>query len=176
MFYGMVTDPAPAVFNRRILTRKGVFMNSLAEVNDFVAQKTLAMVGLSRNEKAFSASIFKELTTKGYKLLPVNPSAAQISGHACYPTLASLPEKVGGVLIVTPPGQTEKIVREAADQGITRVWVQQGAHSPEAEKLCQDLGLSAVSGKCIMMFAEPVGSIHGVHRWFAKVFGTLPKE
>ncbi len=155
---------------------KGALMNSLSEVNEFVSQKTLAMVGLSRNEKAFSASIFKELTTKGYKLLPVNPNAAEIGGHVCYPSLASLPEKVGGVLIVTPPTQTEKVVREAADQGIKRVWVQQGAQTPATEKLCQERGLSAVSGKCIMMFAEPVNSIHSVHRWFAKVFGQLPKE
>jgi uncharacterized protein len=150
-------------------------MNSLAEVKDFVSQKTLAMVGLSRNEKAFSASIFKELTGKGYRLLPVNPNATTIGGLPCYPTLASLPEKVGGVLIVTPPAQTETVVREAADQGYARVWIQQGAQTPAAEKLCKERGLSAVSGKCIMMFAEPVSSIHSVHRWFAKVFGTLPQ-
>ena len=151
-------------------------MNSLHEVNDFVAQKTLAMVGLSRNEKAFSANIFKELTAKGYRLLPVNPNATSISGQTCYRDLASLPEKVGGVLIVTPPGQTESVVRDAAQQGISRVWIQQGAATAAAEKLCQEHGLSAVSGKCIMMFAEPVGSIHGVHRWFAKVFGGLPRN
>jgi predicted CoA-binding protein len=151
-------------------------MNSLSEVKDFVSQKTLAMVGLSRNEKAFSASIFKELTEKGYRLLPVNPKATSIGGHACYPNLASLPEKVGGVLIVTPPAQTEAVVREAADRGITRVWIQQGAQTPAAEKLALDRGLTAVSRKCIMMFAEPVGSVHGVHRWFAKVFGQLPRN
>ncbi len=156
--------------------KKGVLMNSLSEVKDFVSQKTLAMVGLSRNEKAFSASIFKELTAKGYKLLPINPNAAEIGGHVCYPSLAKLPEKVGGVLIVTPAAQTARVVQEAADRGMTRVWIQQGAHSPEAEKLCQERGLSAVSGKCIMMFAEPVSSIHSVHRWFAKTFGQLPKD
>jgi uncharacterized protein len=150
-------------------------MNSLAEVKDFVAQKTLAMVGLSRDEKAFSANIFKELTTKGYKLLAVNPNATSIGGRPCYPTIASLPEKVGGVLIVTSAAQTEKVVREAADQGITRVWIQQGANTPAAEKLCRERGLSAVSGKCIMMFAEPVNSIHSAHRWFSKVFGQLPR-
>ena len=151
-------------------------MNSLSEVKDFVSQKTLAMVGLSRSETAFSANIYKELTAKGYRLLPVNPNASDIRGASCYPNLASLPEKVGGVLIVTPPAQTEAVVREAADQGMTRVWIQQGAQSPAAEKLCQERGLSAVSRKCIMMFAEPVNSIHGMHRWVAKVFGQLPRD
>jgi hypothetical protein len=82
---------------------------------------------------------------------------------------------VGGVLVVTPPSQSEKIVHEAAAQGISRVWLQHGAQSDAAVAACVEHGLSAVSGKCIMMFAEPVSSIHGVHRWFAKVFGTLPK-
>jgi predicted CoA-binding protein len=150
-------------------------MNSLSEVKEFVSQKTLAMVGLSRSETAFSTSIYKELTAKGYRLLPVNPNATDIRGTPCYPNLSSLPEKVGGVLIVTAPAQTEAVVREAADRGLTRVWIQQGAHTPAAEKVCQERGLSAVSRKCIMMFAEPVGSIHGVHRWFAGVFGQLPR-
>jgi len=50
-----------------------------------------------------------------------------------------------------------------------------GAQSDAALALCRKKGLQTVSGKCIMMFADPIGSIHGVHSWFAKVFGTLPR-
>ncbi len=150
-------------------------MNTKQDIQDFLAQKTIAMVGLSRDEKAFSANIRKELTAKGYRILAVNPHATSIGGEACYPSLAALPEKVGGALVVTPPAQTEKVVREAAAQGITRLWLQQGAQSDAALAACTELGLTAVSKKCIMMFAEPVESIHSVHRWFAKVFGQLPR-
>ena len=79
------------------------------------------------------------------------------------------------MLVFTAPAQSEKVVAEAAAQGIRRVWLQQGAQSEAALALCREKGLQAVSGKCIMMFAEPVGSVHGVHRWFAKVFGQLPR-
>jgi predicted CoA-binding protein len=150
-------------------------MNTKQEIQEFVSQKTIAMAGLSRNEKAFSANIRKELQGKGYKVLAVNPHATRIGGEPCYPSLSALPEKVGAVLVVTPPAQSEQIVRDAAAQGITRVWLQQGAQSDAAAALCAEKGMSAVSGKCIMMFAEPVGSYHGVHRWFAKVFGQIPK-
>ena len=150
-------------------------MNTKQDIRDFVSQKTIAMVGLSRDEKAFSASIKKELQSKGYRILAVNPNASSIGGETCYPNLAALPEKVGGVLIVTPPAQSEQVVRDAAAQGINHVWLQRGAHSDAAAAACLRHGLSAVSGKCIMMFAEPVTSVHGVHRWFAKVFGQLPK-
>jgi uncharacterized protein len=149
-------------------------MNTKQDVQEFVSQKTIAMAGLSRDEKAFSASIKKELQSKGYRILPVNPNAASIGGETCYPSLAALPEKVGGVLIVTPPSQSEQVVKDAATQGISRVWLQPGTQSEAAVAACKKHGLSAVSGKCIMMFAEPVTSIHGVHRWFSKVFGQLP--
>jgi len=150
-------------------------MNTLREIKDFLSQKTIAMAGLSRDEKASSRSVRKELLAKGYRVLGVNPNAEMIAGEKCYPNLAALPEKVGGVLVFTRPSETEKVVREAAAQGITRVWVQLGAQSEAALAVCQEKGLSTVYGKCIMMFAEPVTSIHGVHRWFAKVFGQIPK-
>jgi uncharacterized protein len=150
-------------------------MNTRAEIDDFLKQKTLAMAGLSRDEKAFSATVFKELTAKGYRVLPVNPNAQSVQGQKCYPSLAALPEAPGGVLIFTPPAATEAVVREAAARGIKRVWVQQGAQSAAALAAFKETGMSGAFGKCVMMFAEPVASIHGVHRWFAKVFGTLPR-
>jgi uncharacterized protein len=150
-------------------------MNTLSDIKDFVSQKTIAMAGLSRNDKAFSSNIRKELAARGYKIIPVNPNAESIGGEKCYANLAAIPDKVGGVLIVTAPAQSEKIVRDAAAAGITRVWLQQGAQSDAAVAACREKGMTAVSGRCIMMFAEPVTSIHGVHRWFAGIFGTLPK-
>ena len=149
-------------------------MNTKQDIQEFLAQKTLAMAGISRSEKAFSAVVNNELKAKGYRVLPVNPHAGTIAGEPCYPSMAALPERVGGVVVFTPPAETEKVVRDAAAQGITRVWLQQGTASAAALAFCREKGMQVVSGKCIMMFAEPVGSIHGVHRWFAKVFGQLP--
>ncbi len=150
-------------------------MNTKQEIEGFVSQKVIAMAGMSRDPKSTSASMRRELESKGYRILAVNPHATSIGGAPCYPDLASLPEKVGGVLVVTPSTQSENVVRDAAAQGISRVWVQMGAQSAAAEAACVEKGLSAVSGKCIMMFAEPVTSVHSVHRWFAKVFGQLPR-
>ena len=150
-------------------------MNTKEEIQGFLAQKTLAVAGMSRDEKSFSANVSKELKAKGYRLLPVNPNAKEIGGEPCYPGLSALPEKVGGVLVFTRPEHTEQIVRDAVAAGIGHVWIQQGAQSVAALAVCRDKGLSAVSGKCILMFAEPVGSFHSVHRWFAKVFGQVPR-
>lgn len=150
-------------------------MNTRQDVEDFLAQKTLAMAGLSRSEQAFSMTVYRELKSKGYHLLPVNPNANVIAGDKCYPDLHALPEQVGGVIVFTPPAETERVVREAAEAGIRRIWIQQGAESEAALAYCRENDLDAISGQCVMMFAEPVASFHGFHRWFKKLFGGLPK-
>jgi predicted CoA-binding protein len=150
-------------------------MSSRAMVTDFVAQRKLAVVGVSRQGRKFGNTAFRELKAKGYKLVPVHPQAETIEGERCYPNLASLPEPVDGVLVVVPPAETEKVVREAAAAGIKRVWMQQGAESPAAIKFCQENGLNAVHGECILMFIEPAAWFHRAHRWVWKLLGKLPK-
>ncbi|MCZ7557329.1 MAG: CoA-binding protein [Bacteroidia bacterium] len=142
----------------------------------FTEQRTLALAGASRNGKKFGNTLLKDLANKGYTVHPVHPSAESIDGVRAFPSLAALPEAVGGLVLVVPPAESEKLVREAADAGIPRIWMQQGAESPEAIRLCEERGLECTHGYCLLMFADPVNSIHRVHRWFAKVFGKLPKE
>ena len=150
-------------------------MSSKAAVTDFVAQRKLAVVGVSRQGKKFGNMAFRELKAKGYRLLPVHPQAETIEGEPCYPSLAALPEPVDGVLVVVPPAETEKVVREAAAAGIKRIWMQQGAESPAAIRFCQENGLDAVHGECILMFAEPAAWFHRAHRWVWKLVGKLPR-
>jgi predicted CoA-binding protein len=81
---------------------------------------------------------------------------------------------VGGVLIVVPPAQTEKVVRLAAEAGIPRVWMQQGSESEAAVKFCRENGIAEVHGECIMMYAGQAG-FHKFHRWMWKLFGKAPR-
>ena len=150
-------------------------MTEQAVVNDFIAQKKLAIVGVSRSGKKFGNSILKEMTSKGYEMYPVHPEAAEIDGHRCASTLRDVAGEVGGVVMVVKPEQTEQLVREARDAGITRVWMQQGAHSEAAVAFCREAGMSVVANECLLMFSEPVKGVHGFHRWLWKVFGKLPR-
>jgi predicted CoA-binding protein len=150
-------------------------MTSRAVVDDFVSQRKLAVVGVSRQKMKFGNLAFKELRRKGYKLFPVHPHAETIEGELCYPSLAALPEPVGGVLVVVPPAQAEQVVRDAAAAGIRRVWLQQGAGSATAIRFCEENGISAVHGECILMFAEPAAFYHRAHRWVWKLLGKLPR-
>jgi predicted CoA-binding protein len=150
-------------------------MTSKAAVRDFLAQRSLAIVGVSRKKAKFGNMAFKELKRKGYRLFPVHPQAEAIAGERCYPALTALPEPVDGVLAVVPPAQTEQVVRDAAAAGIKRVWMQQGAESPPAIKFCEENGISVVHGECILMFAEPAAWFHRAHRWLWGLLGKLPQ-
>ena len=140
-----------------------------ADVENFVGQHKLAMVGVSRDTKKFGNAAYKALKEKGYQVYPINRNVETIEGDRCYPGLGALPETVDGVVIVVPPAETEKVVREADAAGIKNVWMQQGAESDEAVQYCQ------AHGEGIMMFAPPVTSVHRWHRGAWKLFGKLPK-
>jgi len=150
-------------------------MTSKAAVADFVSQRKLAVVGVSRKKMKFGNLAFKELKRKGYKLFPVHPHAEQLEGERCSASLAALPEPVDGLLVIVPPAQAERVVRAAAAAGIRRVWLQQGAGSPAAIRFCAENGISAVHGECILMFAEPAAWYHRAHRWVWGLLGKLPR-
>ncbi len=150
-------------------------MNTRKSVDDFLSQKTIALVGLSRKGNQFSNMARKELKKKGYTVIPVNPATDEIDGEKCYPNLAAVKDMADAALVMTPSSQVTAVVQDAADSGIKNVWIQQGCESDEAIQLATDRGLSLVSGECIMMFAEPAGGLHKFHRFIWNILGKLPK-
>jgi predicted CoA-binding protein len=144
-----------------------------AAIQTFINSKRLALVGVSRGGKKFGNMAHKELKARGYQTFIVHPQAAELGGERCYPNLAALSGKVDGVWICVPPKQATEVLREAVAAGMRNIWLQQGSESPEVLKLARELGLSPISGKCILMYAPPVGSFHKFHRLFARLFGKL---
>jgi len=148
-------------------------MVSRAAIEDFVAQRRLALVGVSRDGRGFGNVVRKELGARGYELRLVHPSASSIGGQACAARLADVAGHVDGVVLVTPPEATTVLVREAAEAGVRRVWMQQGAESDAAIRFCESSGLAAIHGECILMYTTPRG-IHALHRWLRRAFRRLP--
>jgi len=150
-------------------------MNSHAEIESFLTPKKLAFIGVSGNPKKFSRLAFKELTKKGFDIYPVNPKLDEIDGKKCCHEIPELPDDVKHALFMTPKPQTDSELIKALEKGIDHIWIQQGAHTNQIEKLVNGKDVKVVNNKCIMMFAQPVGSIHKFHRFFVKVFGKYPR-
>ena len=155
-------------------------MTTLAEqVEDFLAQKRIAVAGVSRDRNQPANAIFRKLRDSGHEVFATNPKTQKAEGAACYPDLASIPGGVDAVMIATPPAAGEKIVRQCSELGISRVWMHRsfgaGSVSEAAVDYCREHGISVIPGGCPMMFDEPVDVAHKCMRWFLGVTGKLPK-
>ena len=140
-------------------------------IQNFIEKKKVAVVGASRNDKKFGNAAAKELLERGYEVFYVHPEADEIDGHSTYPNLEAVKDQVKSVWVNVPPERGEMILRDAAAAGLTKVWLQQGADSPELIELGEELGLDLVAGKCILMYAEPVRSFHKFHQVVWKLIG-----
>lgn len=143
------------------------------EIVDFLEGKRFAVVGVSRAEKKFGNAIFTELKARGFQMYAVHPEMKEIGGEPCYPNLAALQGKIDGVIVCVQPDKAGAVLRDAANAGVKNVWLQSGAQSAETQALAASLGLKVVAGKCILMYAQPVGSFHGFHRGIMRLFGQL---
>jgi len=158
-------------------------MPSLNEaVADFLAQKRIAVAGVSRTKDDAANGIYRKLKKAGYQVFPLNPNAETFDGDPCYPDLQAIPDGVDGVVIVTRPELTEAIARQCAAAGVPRVWMHRSLEvigssvSDPAVQFCREHGISVIPGACPMMFCEPVDFGHKCLRWFAGLTGGLPKQ
>jgi predicted CoA-binding protein len=121
-------------------------------ITDFLAGTTYAVVGASNDRWKYGNKVLRCYLQNGRKAIPVNPNATIVEGIAAVPDLASIPEPIHGVSIITQPEITEQIVEEAAKAGITRLWMQPGAESERAIERARELGLSVIAGgPCLLV-------------------------
>ncbi len=114
----------------------------------------VAVVGASRDKEKYGYKVLMDLRNAGYETYGVNPSVDEIEGVPCYPDLASLPERPQLVITVVPPKVTEKVVREAKEAGLGRIWMQPGSESDAASSYCEDNGIEYMRDACIMIFRK----------------------
>lgn len=147
----------------------------LDEIKQFMANKNMAVVGVSRDSKKFGNALVKELKTKEYNLYPVHPEMETAEDVKCYPSVEALPDEVTAMIISTKPERTTEIVKQAIARGIKQIFLQQGSQNDEAVNYALENGANIIQRRCALMFAEPVGSIHKFHRTLSKLFGAYPK-
>ena len=150
-------------------------MKPIETINLFLQQPYIAVVGVSRNKNKFGNTVYKTLKKKGIKVLPVNPHLTEFDGDKCFSDVETLPPHVKAVFINTPPEKTMQIVERALHKGIQHFWLQQGSSNNEVHQLLKEKQIDFTSDRCIMMFAEPVGSFHRFHRFLSKLTGNYPQ-
>ena len=135
-------------------------------VREYLSPRAMAVVGASNAGKKFGNLVCRELKTRGFRVIPVNPHEKEISYEKCYRTINELNCRIDRILIVLPPILTEQIIMELNPAIISYVWMQNGAGSSNAIRVCHEKGIKTIYGQCILMHAEPVRSYHLLHRWW----------
>jgi uncharacterized protein len=146
-------------------------------VQDFLAQKRIAVCGLSRTTDSGAGAIYLKLRDHGYQVFAVHPSAEALHGDECYPNLGAIPGGVDAVFIMNSPDISEGIVYEAAQLGIKRIWMHNNTLMPSsvseaAIDYCHKAGIDVISVGCPMMFIEP-DIFHKCMCWMIRATGRM---
>jgi predicted CoA-binding protein len=151
---------------------------SLEPIENFLSQKRIAMVGISRERQNIGVSLLEEFSRRGCEVLPVNPNTREILGRPCFARVQDIQPAPDAALLLTSPAVTNSVVRDCVEAGIKRIWMYrgggQGSVSAEAVEFCRANGIELVPGQCPFMFLNPVRSIHRVHRFIFKITGQYP--
>jgi predicted CoA-binding protein len=153
-------------------------------VQDFLAQRKIAIVGVSDKRDTGCNLAYKNFKEAGYEVYAVNPRMPQFEGDPCYADLKSIPEKPDAVFLLTNPNVTEQIVQQCVDLGVKRVWMHcmmgtkpglaagMTSVSQSAVEMCRANGIEVIPGSCPNQFLNPDGG-HKFMRGLWRLFGFM---
>ena len=121
-------------------------MNIQERIAEFLAGSPHAVVGASQDRSKYGNKVLRAYQQHNLPAFPVNPNADEVEGVPAYPDLASLPESVHGISVITPPKTTDVIVQQAGELGIKNVWMQPGSESEEALSRAEELDMNVIAG------------------------------
>jgi predicted CoA-binding protein len=162
---------------------EGVLMAKIDTlVQDFLAQKKIAVVGVSDQRETGCNLAYRKFKEAGYSVYAVNPRLAAFNGDPCYPDLKSIPQKPDAVFILANPKVSEQIVQQCVDLGIKHVWMHcmmgtkpglaanMTSVSQGAVHLCRENGITVIPGACPNQFLNPDFG-HGLMRVMWRTLG-----
>jgi predicted CoA-binding protein len=123
--------------------------------------RTIAIVGLSRNELRPSYFVGYYLKRHGYRVIPVNPREAEILGEKSFPSLADVPLPVDIVDVFRAPDALPEIARDAVAIGAGALWCQFGVINAEAARIAEAGGVTVIMDRCLKVeHARFAGRMH----------------
>lgn len=137
-------------------------------IRDFLAQKRVAVIGVSRSGQDVGAGICKRLKANGYQVWGVNPNGGEVHGQPLQRSVADIPGGVDAAVVVTAPAATLDAVKQCEAAGVRRVWIHDntllpGSASPAALEFAGAHHMAVIPNGCPMMHvnADPVHACLG---------------
>jgi uncharacterized protein len=113
--------------------------------------KNIAVVGMSRDPVKAAHFVPKYMIERGYNIIPVNPSANEILGKRTYAKVSDIKSQVDMIDVFRPSEDVYSVVEDSVKKPDVKViWLQEGIHNAEAEKMALDNKIDVVFNRCIM--------------------------
>ena len=126
-------------------------MPDIKEILD--KNKTIAMVGVSKDPKKPSTIVMKYMQEYGFKVIPVNPrvKGEKIHGEEVFEKITDIKEKVEIVDVFRPSKEVYAIAEDAVKIGAKVLWLQLGIRDEKAKELVEKNDIEYVDNKCTKM-------------------------
>lgn len=115
----------------------------------FETTKSIAVVGLSPDEKKASFLVAQFLQENGFRIFPIYPKCEEILGEKVYRNLNEIPEKIDTALLFRRSEFAKEVLEQVKTKKIPNFWLQLGIYNDEVAKECEILGINFVQDKCM---------------------------
>ena len=115
--------------------------------------KTIAMVGVSKDDKKPSTIVMKYMQKYGFKVIPVNPRAKgeKILGEEVFEKLEDIEVQIDIVDVFRPSVEAFNFAQETVKIGAKVLWLQLGIRSDEAKELVESKNIDYIENRCTKM-------------------------
>ena len=123
----------------------------MSEIKDILSKnKTIAMIGVSKDPTKPSTIVMKYMQKYGFKVIPVNPRAKgeKILGEEVYEKITDIKEPVDIVDVFRANKAVIGIAEQSISIGAKVLWTQENIVHEEAAKLAENAGLKVVMDRC----------------------------
>jgi len=126
----------------------------MSEIKEILSKnKTIAMIGVSKNSSKPSTIVMKYMQKYGYKIIPINPSAKgeKILGEEVFGKLDEIKIPIDIVDVFRPSKEAVEIAKDTVKIGAKVLWLQLGISSNEAKAIVETNNIDYVENRCTKM-------------------------
>jgi len=120
------------------------------EIKQVFSLKRVAVIGMSKHSSKAAHFVPKYLSEQGFDITPINPTTNEILGKKCYSDISSVQHSIDIVDIFRPSEQVLSVIPDAIKKKPKVIWLQEGIHNAEAEKLAMKEGIIVIFNRCML--------------------------
>lgn len=121
------------------------------EIRKIYNFRNIAVVGMSKNPNKAAHYVPKYMIENGYNVIPVNPTTSEILSRRTYSRVSDIQSQVDIIDVFRPSEDVYPVIEDSIKKpGIRVIWLQEGIHNTEAEKIASDNKIDIVFNRCIM--------------------------